>query len=516
MRALIVLLFLSPAAVAAAATPSALDLPETVTWSEHIAPLVREHCSACHRPGDIAPMSLLSYDEARPWAKTIRRMVAEREMPPWHANPGHGTFRNDRSLDERERALFERWVARGAARGEESPAIVPPVGNDWRLGQPDRIVSFDPVELAGGGPDVFHDLVGKLDLEQDAWLRAVEVKPGNRQVLHHVILIASDGKGAPESGWLGAWAAGMAPMEFPAGTARRVRPGDVLLGNMHYHPGPEPARDQSQIGLYFYPGEPEKELINLWIQNADFKIPAGKKGHEVKSSFEFPQDSVVHALLPHMHYRGQDFTYTAHYPDGRSEVLLRDDDYDFNWQTLYELAQPLAVPAGTRIDCVAHFDNSADNPFNPDPRREVPVGNESFDEMMIGFVDYTVKDGLRPRSLAERLVDIERDLLARGDGELFRLAVRDRDEPGSIDTLLHLSDGGATWYIPLQGQLYEAKALRFERTSGQFSAQFSAAFGNFSAAATEQEGKLGGTIQMPFQASGLTFEGTRSAAPPPG
>jgi hypothetical protein len=488
---------------------SAGDLPETVTWSEHIAPLVREHCASCHQPGDIAPMSLLSYDEARPWAKSIRRVVAEGDMPPWHADPGSLVFKNDRSLSERERALIERWTARGAPRGADSPPIAAPTSGGWRLGQPDRIVSFNPVDLPAGGPDVFHDLVVDLGLDRDVWLRAVEVKPGNRTVLHHVILYSGDGKSAPESGWLGAWAAGMGPMEFPQGTARRIRKGDGLIGDMHYHPAAEAARDQTQVGLYFYPGEPEKELVNLWIQNSDFEIPAGRKGYEVRSSFVFPQDSVVHALLPHMHYRGKDFSYTARYPDGRSETLLTVSNYDFNWQTLYELAQPLEVPAGTRIDCLAHFDNSADNPHNPDASRNVPVGNESFDEMMIGFVDYTVREGQAPMTVAERLARLERRLLAAG-GELFRLEVQMGPAGGtSLDTLLHLTGAGAVWYIPMQGQLLEATSTAVERSAGAFKADFAAPFGRFTAVAAGEGDALSGSITLPQGNETLEFAGAR-------
>ena len=326
------LLICLPTALAAAAGPktasAAPDVPDQVSYARDVAPIFDANCVSCHREGDIAPMSLRSYDEARPWAKSIRNAVSTREMPPWDASPEYGHFSNERRLSDRDIAVVEKWVDQGAQPGDPAERPEAPQFDDgWRLGEPDLIVTFDEVALPAEGPDVFRDLFKKIDLEDGAWLRAVEVKPGDRKVVHHVIIFATDGQGPPESGWLGAWAAGMDPMVFPEGTAKRIEPGSMLVADMHYHPSGEKAKDSTQIGLYFHKEEPAKELINLWVQNATFEIPPGAENHEVRAEFVFPQDSIVHGLLPHMHYRGKDFTYTAHYPDGTTETLLKVDDY---------------------------------------------------------------------------------------------------------------------------------------------------------------------------------------------
>jgi hypothetical protein len=296
-----------------------------------------------------------------------------------------------------------------------------------------------------------------------------------------------------------------------------VRKGDRLVADMHYHPDAEPATDQTQIGLFFYDGEPEKELINLWVQNASFEIPAGAPSHEVRSYFKFPQASTVYGFLPHMHYRGKDFTYIAHYPDGTSQTLLRVDDYDFNWQTLYELAEPLRMPEGSRIECIAHFDNSTANPDNPDPSRSVTFGNESFDEMMIGFVDYVVDDGLRPMSLAERLVRIRGELLREHPGEVYTVALWEEDEDGRLDTALWLkAGGGGTWYIPLQGQIFEAEILDLVQDGGGVKAKVRAPFGTFAMEGEHADGRVKGKIVLP-SADGeqLLYEGALAAGDGP-
>ncbi len=500
-------LTLATALVAAAPTwakKAKVDLPEKVTYAEHVGTLLHDNCVSCHRPGDIAPMSLLTYDEARPWAKSIAKAVTDGTMPPWHANPDHGAFRNDRSLSAREKALLARWVKQGAPAGDLSQAPAPPEFEEsWRLGEPDLVVTFDSVDLPADGPDVFRDLIADPGHTEDRWIRAIEVLPGDRKVVHHVIIYAGNGNEEPSSGWLGAWAAGMDPMTFPKGTAKLLQKGHVLVADMHYHPSGEPATDATKIGIHFYDGEPEKELINLWVQNASFKIPAGASDHEVRSSHTFTQDSTIHALLPHMHYRGKDFTYTATFPDGTSQTLLQVDSYDFNWQTNYELESPLVVPAGTKINCVAHYDNSEDNPYNPDPTRDVTFGNESFDEMMIGFVDYVVNDGRSPETVEQRLTRIRTELLAR-DGVVFDVTVHDPD--GSIPSVLHLPvSGDGQWYVPINGHVFEGAVAGIEREGSELRAKYDAPMGMLDVLATLSESRIEGEVSLGDQK--LTFSG---------
>jgi hypothetical protein len=501
--------------------------------------------------------------------KSIRKAVEAGVMPPWHADPAYGAWANDRRLTDVERDTLLRWIKQGSPPG---PAVASSVAADvdesqgsWRLGAPDLAVKFEAVELPAGGPDQFHDLVQSVPLTEDRWVRAVEIAPGDRRVVHHVIIyVLEEGQNAP-NGWLGAWAAGMAPMVFPEGTGRLLKKGSRLIANMHYHPTDEAATDETTIGVYFLDRQPEKELVNLWVQNSSFKIPAGADNHEVRSSYTFRQDSVVHALLPHMHYRGKDFTYTATYPDGRSEILLKVPAYDFNWQTLYEEAKPLEMPAGTRIDCVAHYDNSTRNKANPDPTKDVSFGNASFDEMMIGFVDYTVKEGLRPISAEERLVKIRAELASQHAGEVFRVRVWQKQAeetaaaPGKeghslgdhfhggdqaappaeagaaaasehvehgeqgeagreskggldddgLDTALHFPPSGADglWFIPFNGDLIEAKLTSIAGDATAWTAKLVAPFGTLSVS-----GKggfageaLSGTIAM--GKTELEFEG---------
>ncbi len=508
------------AAATGIAPPPNAEVPETVTFARDVAPILFEHCSSCHRPGDIAPMALLSYDEARPWAKSIQRAVVSGDMPPWGASAAHGRFKNDRTLSTHEIAVIDRWVTQGAKPGDPKDMPAPPeFTKDWRLGEPDLIVRFDQVELSAGGPDVFRDLFRKADLEEDRWLRAVEVRPGNREVLHHVILFAALGNGPPESGWLGAWAAGMAPMEFPPGTGKRVGKGSVLVADMHYHPADEPTTDQTEIGLYFYDEAPAAELQNIWIQNAAFKIPAGAANHEVRATYTFENPGSIHGLLPHMHYRGKDFTYIAHYPDGTSETLLEVNDYDFNWQTLYELAEPVEIPAGTKVECIAHYDNSTGNPANPDPTRDVTFGDESYDEMMIGFVDFTVADGVVVLPMAERLRQAATEAALASPDASFWVSIWESDDPDErIPGLFVIpGDGGGTLKMPMNGQLLDA-TLEIVHDGDLFAGTLAIPFGEFPISGTIANGALRGEIDL--SAAGeetVLFEGGLARkAPIPG
>ncbi len=432
-----------------------------LTYTKDIAPILNENCVSCHRPGQIAPMSLMSYDEVRPWAKSIRKNVSEKTMPPWHATAYVGEFVNDRSLDQSDIDTILAWIDQGTPRGSISdlpPTPEFPEGR-WRLGEPDFIVELPEVEIPADGPDIFKNLPGKVMLPEDRWVTAVEILPGNAKVVHHVLTFQVKGFGVdPVGGWMGAWAAGTEPMEFPATTGRIMRKGANLIGDMHYHPCGTPEIDRTRIGLHFAdsPDDIEKELINTWIINERFRIPAGAPSHEVRATHRIMQDGYIMGFAPHMHYRGKDFTYTATYPDGREETLLQVADYDFNWQTNYVLKDRLEMPKGTVIECVAHFDNSAGNPANPDPTIDITFGEESYDEMMIGFFDFIVKDGLRPESAEEARARLRTELYAAHPGEVYGLYNRDRDDaspmylPRSGDGLMVLNINGTVTELPMR------------------------------------------------------------------
>jgi hypothetical protein len=249
----------------------------------------------------------------------------------------------------------------------------------------------------------------------------------------------------------------MDPMQFPEGTGRKLKAGVPLVADMHFHPADTPETDQTKIGLYLAKDEEiEKELINLWIQNASFEIPAGDPDYKARANFTFQQDSYLMAFLPHMHYRGKTFSYTARFPDGKKQELLRVNDYDFNWQTGYEVAEPIFVPKGTRIDCVATWDNSEENPDNPDPTRNVRFGDESYDEMMIGFVDYVVAEGRSAQSPEEAIAALAKEMHAKSPGDVYRVDVLAGGEGtflGAVELPRDRSTG--IWHIDLMGSMRE-------------------------------------------------------------
>lgn len=493
------------AATASLAGAADNSSPGEITFTSDIAPIFHAKCVTCHRPNDIAPMALRTYDEVRPWAKSIRKAVVDRVMPPWHADPEFGHFSNDRSLSDKEIAAIDVWVQRGAPQGD--PAQMPELEGserEWRLGEPDMILTFDETELSAGGPDRFYDHLSKESLPEDKWVTAVEIKAGDPRVVHHVILWMQDenGRGGPgPAGWLAGWAAGMPPMEFPEGTGKLLKKGTRLISDMHYHPlEAEATTDRTKVGLHFADKPIEKEVVNLWVQNGGFKIPAGAANHEVRASHRFDQDSTILAFLPHMHYRGKDFTYTATFPDGRKQTLLHVPKWDFNWQTVYKLAEPIKAPKGTRIDCVAHFDNSADNPDNPDPTKDVTFGNESYDEMMIGFIDYVVDEGMRPMSAQETVLLRLEELAREHPGEVYRVEISQGSESATTAAYLPAT-GEGIWYLEMNGTAASIKVKSFKRLGPGFTAKLSFMGMPLSARgiANDAEGTITGKIYLPEQ-----------------
>lgn len=444
-----------------------------VTFSKDIAPIFYSKCAGCHHAGESAPMSLTSYEEARPWLKSIKKNVASRAMPPWHSDPGFGPFKNDRSLSEKEIASIEKWIDTGAPEGDKSAAPAAPKFDDegWKLGKPDQIIEFEKVDIAADGPDQFRNLMVKLDFPGDKWLRAVEIKPSNRKIVHHMILwqVGEDGQPTPQ-GWMGAWAAGADPNVFAPGTGRMIKKGNKLMGDMHYHPYGTAGSDVTRIGLYFAEEKDiQKELVNLWVMNDSFEIPAGDSNYEAKSTFKFSQDGKILGLAPHMHYRGKDFVYTATFPDGRKQELLKVSHYDFNWQTNYQFKEPLEVPAGTRIDCVAHWDNSKQNAANPDPNKTVRFGLQSYDEMMIGFVDYIVNEGVRPKPSDDLMESKLEELVAKYPGEVFKVMVP-RGPGGSMQaSALHVpKTGEGGWYVKIGNLVGKARIFDIKWEGNSF------------------------------------------------
>jgi hypothetical protein len=337
------------------------------------------------------------------------------------------------------------------------------------------------------------------------------VNPSNRKVTHHVIAYQTEGDKPPQ-GWLAAWAAGMDPMVFPDKMGRLLKKDATIIGDMHYHPTEAAATDQTKIGLYFSKeADVQKEVINLWIANQGFKIPAGNPSFKARSTFTFPQDSIILSVLPHMHYRGKSFSYTATYPDGRKETLMSTSNYDFSWQTNYTFKNPIEVPKGTRIDCIAEWDNSAANPRNPDATKEVVFGNSSTDEMMIGFVDYIVKDGLRPIPAEDKVAEHLKEFAAKNPKDAYDVSLR---EPGDTEdeiasSALYLPESGAAeWYIAIMGNVYEVKLTNIQWNGNDVQATAAVGgFGTFELKASRDSvtGDLNGKMTMPGGNNDMTM-----------
>jgi peroxiredoxin len=369
-----------------------------ITFTKHIVPILQNKCQECHRPGAIGPMALQKYDDVAGWAEMIREVVSERRMPPWHADPRYGKFSNDRSLSDSERKTLLGWLDNGMARGLDND--LPPkreFPDHWKIGKPDVVVympkEFDvPAQMPRGGVPYKHYIV-ELNFDEDKWIERAEAKAGAPEVVHHILaFILPPGKrfmpGSPDSPVLCGMAPGDMPMMLKPGLAKLIPKGSRLILQMHYTPNGRAQKDRSYIGLVFAKKPPEKEIVCRPVFNALFKIPRGADNHEVKATYTFKKDGYVSAFMPHMHLRGKDFQFRAQYPDGREEILLSVPKFNFNWQSVYRPVAPLPMPMGTKILAIAHFDNSKNNPNNPNPDVDVYWGDQTWQEMMIGWVDF--------------------------------------------------------------------------------------------------------------------------------
>jgi peroxiredoxin len=373
-----------------------------ITFCRDIAPILQAHCQTCHRPGQIGPFPLLSYKDAAGWASTIREVVADRRMPPWHADPRHGQFANDPSLSEREKELLFAWIDGGCPRGD--PADLPPprvFPEGWTIPEPDLVVSMpEPFSVPAEGTIEYQYFTVDPGFREDRWIQAAEVRPGNRAVVHHcnVYLQPPGTSDIVEEGTLGSYclvaaAPGTPPLVLPEGMAKRVPAGWRFVFVVHYTAIGSVQTDQTRLGLKFAePGTVKKEAATKLMYDSDLCIPPGAAGHEVSQTWQVNRDLLLLAFFPHMHLRGKSFRYEAFYPDGGSEILLDVPRYDFNWQNRYELAEPKRLPAGSRLRCTAVYDNSADNPANPDPSAEVHTGKQSWDEMFNGYFEVVLAD----------------------------------------------------------------------------------------------------------------------------
>lgn len=384
--------------VAAGQTP-------TPTFAKDVAPIFYSKCVECHRPTMFAPMSLVKFDDARPWAKAIRTRVAARTMPPWGADPQHGVFKNDPRLSDKEVATILAWVDGGAPNGDDKDLPKPPAfAEGWTIGQPDAVFEMkDAFQIPATGIVEYQYLRIPTGITEDKWLAAIEIKPQARAQVHHVIAFTQPA-GTPinEGGVLGANnIGGVTPNKpgvvFEPGVGRLLSGNSDIILQMHYTTNGEATIDKTMVGVKFLKQPPSMQQRGGSVIQPRFVIPAGAPAHEVRGSRVLQDDTIMTSFTPHMHMRGKDMTYTAKYPDGRSEVLLSVPKWDFNWQITYQLKEAKRMPKGTEIEVVAHFDNSTQNKFNPDPTKDVRWGDQTFEEMMIGFWGAVVENTPVPK-----------------------------------------------------------------------------------------------------------------------
>jgi peroxiredoxin len=365
-----------------------------VTYAGHVAPVLQRHCVVCHRAGQIAPFALTSYDEVAGWTATIEEVVREGRMPPWHADPKYGRFANDARLPEEEKKLILDWIRDGAPPGDPKDLPAPAAfAEGWRIPKPDAVFTMPkPFRVPAQGDVPYQFVAIDPGFSEDKWVRAVEVRPGCRSVVHHVLVFvqAPGGdrrrQGDFASRWIAAMAPGSPPQVYPEGTAKLVPAGSRFLFQIHYTPDGSPKEDQTCMGLVFAdPKSVRQEVTTEMAAEGDFEIPPGHPNYQVEATHTLREESVLLDMLPHTHLRGKAFRYEAIYPGGEREVLLDLPRYDFNWQNRYVLAEPKTLPKGTRIHCTAHYDNSRDNRSNPDPAAAVRWGDQTWEEMMIGY-----------------------------------------------------------------------------------------------------------------------------------
>ena len=397
---------------------AAFGADSPVTFNQDILPILQKNCQSCHRPGEIGPMPLLSYENTRPWAKAIKAAVLSRKMPPWFADPSYGHFLNDRRLSDRDIRKIAAWVDAGAPEGDPKGKPAPVEWPDgWNI-KPDSIFQMpDPFKIPASGTLDYVYIVIPTGFPKDTWVTAAEVRPSNRAVVHHIIAVVRPrgsqwmkdakpfvpyippdisaggvaGANDPQSNpvnmsyeFLAGYSPGMQPQRFDLDHSAKLIPAyaDIVL-QVHYTPnGKAATEDQTKIGLELAQEPPQKRFYSAVVASANWTIPPGDPNYEAHARLTFGEPVELVFLQPHMHLRGKDMSIRLVYPNGESEIVLRVPHYDFGWQVIYYLAKPLQLPQGTHVEVTAHWDNSANNPNNPDPKATVNYGFQSSDEML--------------------------------------------------------------------------------------------------------------------------------------
>lgn len=420
-------------------------LPQKVTFNEHIAPIIFNNCSSCHRDGEVAPFDLLNYRDVKKRSRMIVRVTKSRYMPPWHPVPGHGDFSDSRRLQDRDIELISKWVKTGMEEGDASNLPkMPDFPDGWQLGKPDLVVSMEKAyRVRAGGSDIYRNFLVKVALPEDKWVTAIEIRPSARAVLHHSLFFIdttgearrSDGRdgtvgfrgmGFRRSGSLGGWAVGGSARKLPLELSMPLpRGADIVLAS-HFHPSGKVEMEKTTLGLYFADKPPHRKLMAFQVPPvygslSGIDIPAGEADYKVRDRFTVPVDIDLIGAGAHAHYIGKYMKASATLPDGTKKPLFYIDKWDFNWQGRYHYSEPVRLPKGTVIDGVVSFDNSAENPFNQfDPPRRVRWGLESSDEMgSIIFKAICVNsgdEGRFERGVRQQMIETGRRLGGRFSG----------------------------------------------------------------------------------------------------
>lgn len=381
---------------------------EPVTFNKHVAPILWKNCAGCHHTGAVGPFPLLTYKDAAKRANFIRDVTADRRMPPWRAEPGYGPFQNERRMSDADVKTLAKWAEAGAPEGDakDLPSM-PKFPEGWQLGTPDLIVKMPAsFKVPADGPDVYRCFVIPLSIDEDRTVAATEFRPGNKRVIHHASFHldnkgqarkkekeTSDGQpgytsfggpGIDSAGSLGGWGLAALPRFLPEGTGMMLPKGCDLVLQIHYHPNGKEETDQSELGIYFSKKPATRFHASIMARTDKISIPAGDKRHKVAcESAPLPVDVTVLTVTPHMHFLGKEVTSTAVLPGGKTIPLIGVKDWDFHWHERYQFVKPLRLPKGTVIQVEAYYDNSADNPKNPNnPPKLVKYGNNLTDEML--------------------------------------------------------------------------------------------------------------------------------------
>jgi WD40-like Beta Propeller Repeat len=478
--------------------------PAKVTFTETIAPILYANCVTCHRPGEAAPFSLITYEEARMRATLMARATKSRYMPPWHVAQGYGEFVGERRLTDAQIDAFDQWVKQGTPRGDAGKMPKLPAFIDgWQLGTPDLVLEMPAgFDIPAGGPDVFRNFSIPTKLSEDKWVRAVEYRPSARKVVHHALFAYVPGgstaqqegaDGRPgfggmgsvgvvarggNTGGLGGWAVGGTAFKAPDGFAMLLPKGSDFLLQSHFHPTGKPETEKSVIGLYFTEKPPDREMASVELPalfgfGAGINIPAGESNFVIRDSFTLPADVKIYSTFGHAHYVGKEMKVTATLPDGTSKGLIWIPDWDFNWQDFYLYKDPVTLPKGTRVEAMLRYDNSVGNRRNPSsPPRRVLFGEQSFDEM--------------------GTVGLQFEILRKEDAPAMRQALTDRARAAIVKGA---ADGTAQRFLDHQRRMQLA-AIRTQLTVYDRS-------GNV----VSKVGELGSFIQAAFSP-----DGTRIAA----